>query len=965
MDHHNHIAGNFDDLFSGKPDELSSSSPRVNAEDGYLNSEDAAWEMRDQAVAENRRLPETLNGPRPQYSNRPDIYQTMEEISVRNQPGPDILTTSDDIYGDTEDPVLWEDSDNTFDTYDDDDDDDDFAMIDPKNIINSSPTEPELIVKGFEFHNRLSETVKNQFFPEDYLRLACRDVDPTLPRKVQWRAWKAARDRYRFLQTHPDMQRPGVEEDADDIFQSSTLDHENSGTAPSLRNNDKTDDILQTQSVTSEIPGLELTRASIVRSKPHLSDLKPAETRSHHPSLIPRSPQRALSRTSSLSSSAMLDSAEEVSDAQPSTQTRSLLQGEVSSTNVESHKDMPSPAKTELLEYTQSNTYIPSHYQRPSEQVEFNAHGLCTPSWKSVDVAGMESTRAVRGSPVRFQPDEISRPDTPRPSFSNTSLYESIEREAPMNTWTDYRSPTAAPRSTSPSPSSIQSVQYLEDLDISMPLKEDTDIRDSVVSPQSSLQLQATSQIPGLNLSSTDQNSASPNLSRSLDSIDDLHMSSGIHDESSNAERRVAWLKFDEILQKVKEQVSAKSKSAPSPLMQTESSGFSELPQTKSESLIELSQVETQIDGSKILPAEITSSMMQPVPTTTNLNEYIKAQSPEPEQPKPLPHVMEPWQEPSKLVERSAGPTLPTSEPVSSTARMPQPQSEHNSQAVSDNGTGPFAAQSDQIRVSMPESPPPEPSSELANAVHQAKRGQRSATGVRNTTRGLAQATKKSRAVSTKDKSSLTTRRTVTGKIAPATGVQGDKAKIQKVRTSARTTSRKPTTIGKITQSNDNNVPAVPSLPVSEQMDIDETPADQDLALPELTQEAVAANTKAKAEAPSTTQPSLKVNKTRKKSSSPNKSKAGAIARTVADSEGPKTPPSRPTGNRQLTPQSAGYQETPRRRSPRLVEREERAKKVAEEARRRHDETPAVEMDIDLPETPMGNHARKATKRKI
>lgn len=46
----------------------------------------------------------------------------------------------------------------------------------------------------------------------------------------------------------------------------------------------------------------ENSHSSLLQCKPHLSDVTPTEVQGHHPSIIPRSPQKTLSRTSSLAS---------------------------------------------------------------------------------------------------------------------------------------------------------------------------------------------------------------------------------------------------------------------------------------------------------------------------------------------------------------------------------------------------------------------------------------------------------------------------------------------------------------------------------------------------------------------------------------------------------------------------------------------------------------------------------------
>ena len=63
------------------------------------------------------------------------------------------------------------------------------GALPPGNGRQISPTEPELIRTGFEFHNEVPEEVQIAQFSDKAFRKTLHEIDPDLPRKAQWHAW--------------------------------------------------------------------------------------------------------------------------------------------------------------------------------------------------------------------------------------------------------------------------------------------------------------------------------------------------------------------------------------------------------------------------------------------------------------------------------------------------------------------------------------------------------------------------------------------------------------------------------------------------------------------------------------------------------------------------------------------------------------------------------------------------------
>lgn len=904
MDPSSPTSNEYDDLFNGEPDQQSLSPPPHASGNRDVNSEDDAWAMFDEAVAEDEGLrPKSRSPAATQQRRGPSDAFVVEDGSVLWQ------SRNDSVEHSNHNRMPY--------SYD--------ATTGNRRSI--SPSETELIEKGFEFHNQVSEQTIVRKFNNEHFRQALRDVDPSMPRKVQWRAWKAKRDEYLLLGGHDSDQSEAIDEDLDEYYEGdiSLFDDEGKDLVSSrqkssaLKQKVQSTDINPPPSVDAEGVISDFAHSPIKRSKYYLSEITPSETQGHHPSIIPRSPQQKLTRVSSLASSAPLDVVGSLSEIQPLTKEALSAKDKEASVDLETYGDIPSSDRTEPLHYPPSLDRLPSPFRKPADFANSVAPEQSSILGRPVDMADAESTRAVRGSPIR-PPDMSSRPDTPRPSFLGETAYRSVEQGLPISPWTKYGSPARAERSHSPSLVSVGGVDVASTsgFDSPSPVKVDPIVRSAEALPPP-FQTDHTS-----NTAEGYQSSARPlnnHLSVPQPQFSMLSQSSTLERPTTSRGGPAAveaWMNFTQTLQRIS---AAKS----------------------------IVDVEPHTTRTPVHVHEASS-----VPAITK---------PEPQnQPSQL---LDPWLEPSKVTNNILDYKNLTPTPILTPSHSEQPESQRQSTTQSDSmskrGSGPFVAQSDNIPISVFESLPPETLPEIAEALHRAKRGQRSAVNTKSIP-DFARAVTGTYATTTKK--GFPAKRTVTAKGPIAAGVQGDSVKISKTRSA----NRKGTSAGKDVKTRQDQSEAH-LFHEAEQMDVDEE-LDRDIPLREsqdsnlvaeldvpaqLTTMKVSGDASVVAELDVPVQlVTANVSDTSFATKAPTKE----LPAKRSKPEDSKTPSK--TTKRQakriesgLTPQSATNNYTSRRRSPRLAEWEDAA-------------AVTDEMNVDTPTpTKSGNTKKNNTEPKI
>ncbi|KAK5084710.1 hypothetical protein LTR05_005788 [Lithohypha guttulata] len=146
--------------------------------------------------------------------------------------------------------------------------------------------------------------------------------------------------------------------------------------------------------------------SSLMHAKPYLSDPTPVEVQGHHPSTIPRSPQRCPSRTSSLASETrpILD------EDEPQPLTEEALALKTSSTPKEDDTPFRLPGIAGRPE---------SPFMRPTASASCASTGRSSPLRRHLDCVDTASTKALMGSPAPDPLQVPSRPDTPRPTVTD------------------------------------------------------------------------------------------------------------------------------------------------------------------------------------------------------------------------------------------------------------------------------------------------------------------------------------------------------------------------------------------------------------------------------------------------------------------------------------------------------------------------------------------------------------------
>jgi len=483
MDAYNPTSDDYDDLFDGEPDYPNFTPPQPETSvSGAHNEEDAlAMSGRTSTVSEGQKAPSHRQPGKlyqPLNAGSSTIKQSKDEVDaawtmfdeavagnedLETEPAIPVATSRyqwpKGVLGDAIENELWRSANESIEYYDDNGEL--FSSDLPsRSNGNISPTETELIEDGFEFHNMLSEQKIVEKFNKKHFLQALKAIDPSLSRKVQWKAWRAAQDKHLFLGDGDGDESETSNIDLNNSFEDNIppCDVENevtesskwkvntweSRTNPFIGDRQPSTDL---ESVVSD------TARSMIRSKPHLAELMPQDTQGHHPCIIVRSPKRQPSRASSLAGSISFDMESETPDPQPLTKEALSATDEANVTGSGIHRDVPSPAKTEPLHSLPSISRPSSPFRKPMEPASFTTPGRSSPLRRPIDLIDVGSTRAVRGSPVRLC-DTVSRPDTPRPLFSEVTVRESIEHGLPIGPWTSYRSAIQAGRSHSPSPAS-------------------------------------------------------------------------------------------------------------------------------------------------------------------------------------------------------------------------------------------------------------------------------------------------------------------------------------------------------------------------------------------------------------------------------------------------------------------------------------------------------------------------------
>ncbi|KAK5937298.1 hypothetical protein PMZ80_010304 [Knufia obscura] len=674
----------------------------------------------------------------------------------------------------------------------------------------TTPTESELERDDFQF-NKVIEKIKSK-----HTRQALQNVDPTLSRQELFRIYRRAieeeGDDVELYRPHT----PALEYDSDVLDASGGDDYgedvspcddgeprgfrrKSSYSRPSRaaeRNDSRQQHLSETRN-----PSAEAAHQSLMHSKPYLSEITPTEAQGHHPSVIPRSPQRSSSRASSLSSETRLKSRSRTPEPQALTEEALVRKDKETSSSSLGNPVLPAPV----------NEPPSSPFRLPTEPASSTVQS--SPLRKAYDSMDAASTRAMIGSPTPTPSQAVSRPDTPRPSFSTQHTGQRSEVE-------DYSfsqrhlQPAQIARSNTPSPSMVRDVDMLDTphIESPTPTKESSNVQSaSVTLPpplyvmDSTLGAQASQNSLRITASSTVAPPMHPDarmmaLSSDIGSAVNSSVANAFSSSSSAANLGIT---------------SQNSPLQPLP-------GLS-LQQTLANVLASVSQAQPSAEDSS---PEVSPKTQSQSKSTT-------------------PYLDEPWQEPVRALDNlSQSPSRPMS-PLKRSSQQSQRKSQATEQPPSKKPSDPFASNNDMISFPPPTgSPPLSPLTGIAGQIYQSKRPQRKATTPGRLARRAVTGT---RAVSAKSPGKAKTQTgdaaegsaQTSGKRSKSThiGVQGDGAKVTKTRTPSRKVSTR-TSKKKATASED--IPDVPSLPVD--MDID-VPTESESPSPKKKQPAKAPST--------------------------------------------------------------------------------------------------------------------------
>lgn len=221
----------------------------------------------------------------------------------------------------------------------------------------------------------------------------------------------------------------------------------------------------------------EALHQSLMHSKPHLLEITPTEAQDHHPSVIPRAPQRSSSRASSLSSETRLNLPSRTSEPPLLTEEALARRDEEVSSNGLVNSLLPAlPIERQL-----------SPFRRPTEPASSTV--LSSPLKKAFDSIDASSTKAMIGSPAPTPSQPISRPDTPRPSFATQRTREGSERGDCSTLSQRHSQPAQITTSSTPSPSTDRDVSMLDIPDVESPTPTEAPTRAQSVARASLLHL--------------------------------------------------------------------------------------------------------------------------------------------------------------------------------------------------------------------------------------------------------------------------------------------------------------------------------------------------------------------------------------------------------------------------------------------------------------------------------------------
>ncbi|KAL8876025.1 MAG: hypothetical protein Q9198_005702, partial [Flavoplaca austrocitrina] len=336
-----------------------------------------------------------------------------------------------------------------------------------KESRGQTPTESDLEREDFSFH-RVIEKIKSK-----HTRQALQGVDPSLSQRELFRAYRRAVEAegddielYR-----PDT--PTQEYDSDGL-DDSPLDGYEEDVSPGGDREEshgtrrksscripgqlpKRDSVRQPLPAEMRTSSAEALHQSLMHSKPHLSEITPTEAQGHHPSVIPRSPQRSPSRASSLSSETRLNFPSRVPEPPPLTEEALARKDEEVSSHGLVNPLLPAlPIERQL-----------SPFRRPTEPASSTI--LSSPLRRAFDSIDASSTRATIGSPALISSQPTSRPDTPRPSFAMQRTREGSECEDYPNFSQRHSQLAQIATSSTPSASTDRDVSMLDTPDVESP----------------------------------------------------------------------------------------------------------------------------------------------------------------------------------------------------------------------------------------------------------------------------------------------------------------------------------------------------------------------------------------------------------------------------------------------------------------------------------------------------------------
>lgn len=349
------------------------------------------------------------------------------------------------------------------------------CIHDPRGSFARSPeqsreqilTESDLKPEDFQFH-KVIEKIKSK-----HTRQVLQSVDPSLSRQELFQIYRrAAEAEGKDVELYrPDTPLQEYDSDGLDDSPVGSCDEDvspcdNDGEPRKTRRksscrspsrSSKRDSVRWPHSAEMRNSSTETLHQSLMHSKPHLSEITPTEAQGHHPSIIPRSPQRPASRASSLSSETRLNHHSWTPEPLPLTEESLARKDEELATS--SLPDSLFP----LLPVERQ----PSPFRRPTEPA--SSIMLSSPLRKPFDSIDASSTKAIIGSPAPTPSQPISRPDTPRPSFATQCMQERSEVDGCPSPAQRHSQPAQIANLGTPSPFTDKDVHMLDTLSVESP----------------------------------------------------------------------------------------------------------------------------------------------------------------------------------------------------------------------------------------------------------------------------------------------------------------------------------------------------------------------------------------------------------------------------------------------------------------------------------------------------------------